>query len=145
MRQKILEMFEMLVTPFDKMIDGIAIDGMEGVEADLVPEPVQLVLALIKEKLTANRAAFEDGVVEIVQRYLTEEDVDTIIAFNKSAGGSKLRDCFGKIQDELSEAAGKWRNDTLEPHQDEVKRMLGAVEPSPAPAPADEPPTPPAA
>jgi hypothetical protein len=142
MRAKILEMIDLLVSPFDAVIDGVAVDGMEGVEPDLVPEPVQQMVTFIKEKLGANRAGYEDAMVAVVEKYLAEEDVDAVLAFNKSATGTKLRGVQQALQDDLMIASANWRNSTLEPHVEEVKRMIGATEP--APAPLEEAPTPPA-
>lgn len=142
MRKKILEMLDMLVSTFDNVIGSVAVDGMEGIEPDLIPEPVLQMQTFVKEKLGANRAGYEDAMVAVVEKYLTEEDVDAILAFNKSPSGTKLRGLIAGLQDDIMIAAANWRNSTLEPHVEEVKRMLGATEPAPAPP---EEPTPPVA
>jgi hypothetical protein len=73
-----------------------------------------------------------------VEKYLTEEDVDAVLAWNASPTAKKMRDICGingPVQRDFVEAAAKWRYETLEKHQDEVKKLLLIVEPTPAPIP----------
>lgn len=130
-RSKILEMVALLVCPFDAMIDATAVEGMDGVAPELIPDPAKKLLAFIKEKLAANRAGYEDAIVDVVKRHLSESDVESILAFNKSAVGARLRSCTTQIQNDLSEANIHWRNETLELHLEEVKLLMGVTEPAP--------------
>lgn len=137
MREKTLEMASLLIAPFEKMIDSASfVDGFEDVPHDLTPEPIRNLVTLIKEKLSEARTGYEDAIVEVISRYLTEDDVDVILAFNKSTAGQKLLAVNVKIQADLNESTGKWRNATLEPHLEEVKRVIGATEPAEADIPA---------
>jgi hypothetical protein len=138
MREKALEMIELLVGPFEKMLDNIAL--YEAGESallpdDELPQPMVELRNFIKEQLTAARAGYEDAVAEVIARYLTEEEVDVILAYNKSAAGQKLKSNDRLMQRDFMVASSKWRNATLEAHQGKMKALLGVVEPAPAPIP----------
>lgn len=129
MKEKALEMVGCLVGSFEKMIDSIAVTGIEGVAPADYPEPIKNLKSFICEKLTAARDGYEDGITKTVSKHLTEDEIDTVIAFNKSTAGRKMRELNEVMQADFMEATGKWRNATLEPYQEEIKQLLGVVEP----------------
>ncbi len=130
-REKILEMVAILVCPFDQMIADTKLDGLEDVPSELIPAPAQKLLTFIKEKFTANRIGYEDAIVAVVEKHLTENDVESILAFNKSAVGRKLRSLNMQIQNDLSDANISWRNSTMESHIEEFRELAGVTEPAP--------------
>lgn len=138
MREKALEMVAMLVGPFENMLGNIALyeAGEDGLLPDeQLPQPLVELRNFIKEQLTAARAGYDDAVVEVIAQYLTEEEIDTVLAFNKSTAGQKLRGSDRLMQRDFMIASTKWRNSVLEAHQDKMKALLGVVEPAPAPIP----------
>jgi hypothetical protein len=160
--------------PFDVVIMAVK-ESMESLrdmppDPTSLPEQLQKVLAITKEKLSANRAEYEDVVVMTVKEFLNESDLDAAIDFYKSSASQKLK--FGgllnpeltagdigtiasflaspagehyraanaEMQTQLANATANWRNKTLEPHRDEILGAIGAVEPAPL-TDAIEPPT----
>jgi hypothetical protein len=138
MREKSLEMVELLVSPFQKMIDSIAMSeaGVAGVLPDEQLTPPLIALRdVIRAKLTEERAGYEDGAARVIESYLTENEVDQILAFNKSAVGQKLLGCHMQMQRDFMNMTAEWRYKALEAHQEEMKKILCVVEPAPAPIP----------
>lgn len=139
MREKILELADVQFgdNHFQTMIDNTTVNGYEGIDPETLPERIQAARQFIQEKLAAARLAYEDAEVEFFGTRLTEEDIDANLAFART-------DCARKIRQinvsEWHEQAAKWRNETLEPHIAEVKKLMGLdeLEPVPAPAPTDD-------
>jgi hypothetical protein len=138
MREKALEMVDMLVGPFENMLANIAVHetGENGLlPDDQLPQPLVELRNFIREQLTAARSGYEDAIAEVVAQYLTEGEVDTVLAFNKSEAGQKMRVGSRLMQRDFMIASAKWRNAVLEAHQGKMKILLGVVEPAPAPIP----------
>jgi hypothetical protein len=140
---EIIEMRDLLFGPFQNMIDTITVDGFEGVDPELFPEWAKRMLAFLKEKLSAARDAHERAIVAVFRKHLTEVDVDVILTYNRTSTAKKLREITKALFDDLQATSAQWRNATLEPHVDEVKRIMGIEEPAPRtddePAPVEEP------
>lgn len=135
MREKALELMRLTVGTFDTLIDSIAIENFQGADPSTIPEQLQQMLAVVKDTLTKKHSQFEDAIVAVYEKYFTEADVDAMLAFNHSVVGEKLRSCSIALQNDLIEATANWRNDALKENQAEISRILGVVEPAPAPPP----------
>lgn len=129
MKAKVLEMVDLLAGSFEKMTGDIAIEGLEGVDLKDYPQPIRELRDFISSKLSAARESYEEVAVSVVSKYFTEEDIDAVIAYNKSEAGQKMRKFTLAAQNEFVDEVRKWRNTTLEPYAEDVKRMLGVVEP----------------
>ncbi len=138
---EIIEMRDLLFGSFQHMIDTITVDGFEDVPPELFPEWAKHMLAFLKEKLSAARDAHETAIIGVFRKHLTEADVDVILTYNRTSTAKKLREITKALFDDLQETSAQWRNATLEPHVDEVKRIMGIEEPTPRTddKPTDEP------
>jgi len=137
MREKILELFYLTTGNFDQLVESVAIEAGDGNAIDLddpsLPENLRKFVLAIKTKLYAARKEFEDATLEVYAKQLTETDVDTILEFQKSETGKKLKEIAGQLHDEIIETATNWRNSTLDKHREELSRILDVEEPEPMP------------
>lgn len=134
-QEKYLELVDFM-SPFQRMIDAISLSEANEVgdlPDDRLTPPLVALRDFIKEKLSANIQAYRTAAAEVVARYLDEEDVEAILAYNKSAAGQKLMAVSLEMQRDVMHAAAKWRHETLEAHQSEMKELIGVVDPAPAP------------
>jgi len=138
MREKVLRLFDR-ITPFsfdhyfDSLLEQVffIVDGkIATADRAHLPEPIENVRAMLKEKLAIARRSFEDLIVEKLLQHLSETDVDAALAWYQSETAMKLAEI---PVSEIEAIETSWRRTVLEPEVQQVCAAIGVVEPAPAP------------
>lgn len=87
----------------------------------------------------SQKAALENAIADVYEMYLTEDDINAIIAYHESEVGQKLAQLGPKVYEKLNEVTVEWENATLKKHDKDLQAVLqplggGVAEPEPKPA-----------
>lgn len=146
MREKILRLIEITASTgadADKIVEQMHAqlrNGWQMFFQEGAPDDVEQALALLKERMLADREALRESIIQIYSANLTEEDLDAAIAhaeqghaFASSPAGQRLCHAVPIIGGAVEDEKSAWCNRNLKAAEPDLHRLLGTGEPPAAP------------
>jgi hypothetical protein len=147
MREKIYTF--MALTGFDQHVEQLAQsparqlanEFKKGFGEELPAEPSEAA-QLMERVLLEQKDKLRDAYAAIYDSYLSDSDLDVLIAFHESDTQKRLQAVTPEIQDKMTTAMQEWQRAAFAALEPEFRRILGASTPlAPIESPSETPKT----
>lgn len=135
MREKVLQWLDLTGGTFDKEVKNCAEQYRRGFQRFLgeeLPAAETEAIGVFENALRSRESEVVDKIVEAHAKFLSEEDLDALIAFYSSPTGKKVTEFGAKLQEEINRATVDWISASQKDVEADWRRLLGDPAAQPA-------------